>query len=135
MAQVIQGSSFEGSDLVVLARIVDSSNTAINQGAVSAAAREVWDVTDKPSVKIGATATLTVADVVYNALQTGGAWTQDEVGYNFRDVVPAASMPTTEKTAYPTKRRVAIEHKLTLSGGSIMKSVTEIDLIPSLFGK
>ena len=38
----------------------------------------------------------TLSDVVFNSLQTGGLWTVDEVGYNFRheiDVSTAEAFP------------------------------------------
>jgi hypothetical protein len=34
------------------------------------------------------------ANVIFNALQTGGMWKKDATGYNFKAVVPASYFPT-----------------------------------------
>ena len=93
MATVVTGNIDERSGCVLLARLTGDDGDAIVQADVSSAAYEVWDITDSPVVRITGATSLTVANVVYNTLQTDARWTKDSTGYNFAMVLPAASVP------------------------------------------
>ena len=107
---VIYGCVKEDSTFAVLARVhVDGAIWA--QADVSAIIWSAWDKTDSANPVING-ASLTVADVVFDALQTDGRWTLDATGYNFLHTV-AASVFTTPAT-------YRIEYKVTLAGGAVV---------------
>jgi hypothetical protein len=88
-AQDIYGTAFKNGSAVFLARIVDSAGVVVQQSGVSAISYSVFELDpcrpDVLAVVAGHDGvSLAVSDVVFNSLQTGGLWTVDEVGYNFR---------------------------------------------------
>ena len=105
----IYGIVKEDSTFQLLARVhVDGAIWA--QAQVSSIVWSAWDTTDETTPVVSGES-LVVADVVFDALQTDGRWTEDTGGYNFRHTV-AASVFTT-----PAVYR--IEHKITLVGGAV----------------
>lgn len=87
---LIQYANFEDSGATLMARVKLESGYML-QADISA-------ISIKCSEK-GAPATVTgdttpaVADVVYDALQSGWPWETDEAGYNFRYAAPASFFP------------------------------------------
>ena len=79
-----------------MARITDTSGSAITQASVSSIAYSVFDLTSGAPDTATSTGTPTVADALYDTLQTDTAWTAaggDSTGYNFRYVLPASAVP------------------------------------------
>lgn len=88
-ANDIYGTAFKNGSAVLMARIVDSAGVNVQQSGLSAIQYSIFELdlclADSLSVVTGHNdVTLTVANVIFNALQTGGLWTVDAVGYNFR---------------------------------------------------
>lgn len=77
---------------------------------------------DSSGVQIGTTQTLTVADVIFDTLQTTKTWKRLKGGGNFRYLAPASLFPTggvTEK----------IEVLATLQDGSLAPGLWEVDVL------
>jgi hypothetical protein len=96
LAKDIYGTAFKNGTAVLMARIVDSDGDNIQQTDVSAVKYSVYELDscrpDNLTVVDGhEDVTLTVADVVYDSLQTGGLWTVDSTGYNFRHEINVTS--------------------------------------------
>lgn len=89
VANDVQGKVFRHGSAVFMARIVDASGQVINQASVATIEYTIYELSsDDPSglspVTGHAGVTLTVSDVVFDALQDDEAWTLDTEGYNFR---------------------------------------------------
>lgn len=94
-AKDIYGTVFKNGSAILLARIVDATGQPIDQAAISSIEYTIYELDpcrpDDLTVVDGHDGVaLTVADVVYNQLQTDGLWTVDEDGYNFRHEVDVA---------------------------------------------
>jgi hypothetical protein len=88
-ANDIYGTAFKNGSAILMARIVDSAGAYIQQSGVSTIKYSIYELDpcrpDSLSAVAGHNAvSLTVSAVVFNSLQTGGLWTIDAVGYNFR---------------------------------------------------
>jgi hypothetical protein len=100
-ASDIHGTAFKNGSAVLMARIVDSAGDYVQQSALASIEYSVYELDpcrpDNLTVVAGHDGQLLdVADVIFNALQTGGLWTVDQVGYNFRheiDVGTAEAFP------------------------------------------
>ena len=95
-ARDIFGTAFKNGSAVLLARIVDSAGEAITQAGVDEIEYSVFELDpcrpDVLAVVAGHDGvTLDVGDVVFDTLQTGGLWTVDEVGYNFRHEIDVSA--------------------------------------------
>lgn len=97
-------SAWEDSGFSLMARVYGQTGAAITQAAISAITATFYNIDDEDApVAIGSPASLTVADVVFDTLQTDSRWTKDSTGYNFRYDVPASY------TATGCKARVEIK--------------------------
>jgi hypothetical protein len=88
-ANDIFGTAFKNGSAVLMARIVDSDGVVVQPSGIDAIEYSVFELDpcrpDVLTVVAGHEgAALDVGDVIFNSLQTGGLWTVDEVGYNFR---------------------------------------------------
>lgn len=100
-ASDIHGTAFKNGSAVLMARIVDSEGENVQQSGISSIQYSVFELDpcrpDNLSVVAGHDgASLTVGDVIFDSLQTGGLWTVDQVGYNFRheiDVSQSEAFP------------------------------------------
>ena len=91
---------WEGTSLKVMARLVGKTNavTDILQANIASITYRV--VVDGTTEVIASTA-LTVADVIFDTLQTSdAAWTKDSTGYNFMTIFPPTHFPTGATTIY-----------------------------------
>ena len=88
---------WEGSTPVLMARVVGSNNIAIKQADLNNVDYRV----DEAGTQIVDTTALTIADVIFDTLQTttsDAAWTRDNTGYNFRHQLAAADLPDGDTT-------------------------------------
>jgi len=88
-----------GSTRPFLARVADDDgSTPLTQADISAIEYTIQEVRggELEPVSGHAAVALTVADVIFDALQTDAVWTEDATGYNFR-----FSPDTAENQAFP----------------------------------
>ena len=88
-ASDIFGTAFKNGSAILMARIVDSAGAYIQQSGLSAIKYSTYELDPcRPNNVVVVTGhdavSLSVGGVVYDSLQTGGLWTIDGVGYNFR---------------------------------------------------
>lgn len=86
-AEVAKAYVWEDSGAALMARVVGNDAAAITKATITSITRTTYDLDSAtPTVAVETTA-LTVATVVFDALQTDARWTVDSTGYNFRDDV------------------------------------------------
>ncbi len=95
-AKIQRSTAFEDSGHSIMARITGNSATNIAQADITSIAYTIHDMTD--NVTTEASGTMTVATVVFDALQTDARWTEDSTGYNFRYDIPASELPNGDRT-------------------------------------
>jgi len=84
-----RGAGSESCLVVLLARIVDPAGVSIRPSAVKAIECSIYKRDQFDPVKLSAIdghcgVALDASDVIADTLQTGGSWTIDVGGYNFR---------------------------------------------------
>lgn len=84
-------AGWSAAGLVIMARVNGWLNSAIVQADITSIQCTVRDTVNDTVTYNQA---LTVADVIFNALQTGAIWSVDATGYNFLHTVPATAFPT-----------------------------------------
>ena len=102
-----------------MARIVGADATAITIATTSAITLAVFKNANTTATY---TASLTVADVVFDAYQTDGRWTKDSTGYNFRYSAIASVFDSGDAT-------FRLEFKFTPTSGSQYFVIYEIDTV------
>jgi len=95
-ANDIYGTAFKNGSAILMARIVDSAGANVQQAGVDSIEYSIFELDPCRPDNLVAVAghdavALTVADVIFNALQTGGLWTVDAVGYNFRHEIDVST--------------------------------------------
>lgn len=90
-ATIISADVYEDSGPILMARVVGTAGAAITQATCSTITYAVYDVATAASVTSGS---LTIANVVFDTLQTDAIWTKDSTGYNFKTQMTAAMVPT-----------------------------------------
>jgi hypothetical protein len=95
-AQDIFGTAFKRGSAVLMARIVDSAGANVQQSGIASIEYSIFELDPCRPDNLAAVAghdgvELDVEDVIFNALQTGGLWTVDEVGYNFRHEIDVSA--------------------------------------------
>ena len=105
----VTGITKEDSAFTVLLRVEHDGAAAV-QADVDAIEYQIFE-TDSTSAHTQATS-LTVSDVIYDTLQTGGGWNTDTTGWNFKHNVAA--------TTFPTPGAYEMEYKVTFSGSSVV---------------
>ena len=105
--ETVTGCVAEDSTFAVMLRLqVDGSNAT--QSVLSSITWKAWD--ERNTAAVYASGTLTVADVVYDTLQTDGRWSADSAGYNFRHDITQAT--------FTDPGRYLIEYTVTMTGGN-----------------
>jgi hypothetical protein len=89
LAKDILGTVFKNGSAILMARVVDAAGADVQQSGIAAVEYSIYELDscrpDNFVPVVGHDAvSLDVEDVIFNSLQTGGLWTADEVGYNFR---------------------------------------------------
>ena len=102
-----------------MARIQGGDASNITQATTSAITVAVFKNANTSATY---TASLTVADVVFDALQTDSRWDYDSTGYNFRTELPALVFDTGDAT-------YTVEYKFTPTSGSQYFVIYEIDTV------
>ena len=123
-AKDVHGTAFKNGSAVLMARIVDASGAHVQQAGIAAIEYSILELDpcrpDDLTVVAGHDgASLTVANVIFNALQTGGLWTVDEVGYNFRHEIDVSSSEAFPKAG--TQYQVRYELTPTTGQKSIVR--------------
>lgn len=96
---------WEGATPILLARVVGMAGANITQASLNSLAyMVVKDVAGVITTVIAETS-LTIADIIFDTLQTDAIWTKDSTGYNFKHQLAATDIPDPS-----TKYRV--QHKL-----------------------
>jgi hypothetical protein len=100
-AKDIFGTAFKNGTALLMARIVDSAGAIVQQVGIAAIEYSIYELDPCLPDQLTPVAghndvALDVAEVIFNALQTGGLWTVDDVGYNFRHEIDV-----TETEAFP----------------------------------
>lgn len=82
----------EGTHVTLLGRARTEDNTLLQQADVSHIDLRVFESpANAPAAEVYST-TLTIADVVFDAMQTDARWRGDSVGYNFKYVPDAPQL-------------------------------------------
>jgi hypothetical protein len=117
-AHDIYGTAFKNGSATLLARIVGPDGENVLQGDINSITCTVYLLDDqnpdsRTEVAEHANVTLSVADVVFDALQLDLSWTVDAIGYNFRHVLDVS-----EHQAFAVSgRRYLVEYQLTPAVG------------------
>lgn len=98
---LIQGQAtvWEGQDVFTIARIVMADGTQLVKADISGTGnaeitRKVFDLSSAEPQTAILDGTLDEDDVIYDTYQTDAYWDLDATGYNFRDKLPGANLPT-----------------------------------------
>jgi len=114
-AQAIQGFVWEDGAAVALARVYGADGALITQATVSSITYATFDMSNGAAA--GPTGTPVVASTIFDTIQGANLsdvrWTADNIGFNFRYVLPAATFPVGQ-------HRYRIEFKLTMASGDIL---------------
>ena len=119
--RVIEGILFEDGGGTNLARVTNISGTNITQASLSSIYYSVFDMTT--SQVVVAITQLTIANVVFDTLQTASIWTIDSTGYNFRHDFPASAIPEGD-------HEYRFEYKFTPGSGEIFWQPFKIITLP-----
>lgn len=100
-ANDIRGTAFKNGSAVLMARIIDAAGDHVQQAGITAIVYSIYELDPcRPDALTPVAGhegvALAVEDVIYNTLQTGGLWTVDATGYNFRheiDVSQSEAFP------------------------------------------
>ncbi len=120
-AMDIYGTAFKNSSVTLLARIVGATGANIVQGVLNSIRYSVYllddqDANSRTAVAEHCDVPLTVADVIFDTLQTDQLWTVDTTGYNFRHVLDVS----THQALTIAGRRYLIEYQLAPAAGQMI---------------
>ena len=111
---------YEDTGITCMSRILGDDASAITQATTSAITLAVFKNTKTGTPTY--TASLTVADVVFDSYQTNARWDKDSTGYNFLSAVIASVFDDGDAT-------YRLEFKFTPTSGSQYFVIFEIDTV------
>ena len=118
--EILADAMWEGVSPTVMARWQGSTGGNLLQANVASIAYQVRDLNLSSTAGAVASSTgLTVASVIFDALQTDNRWTKDATGYNFRHTLGSSVFATGGHT-------YRAEYKLTETGGEVSKVVYQM---------
>ncbi len=126
-ASDILGTAYKNGSAILMARIVDSAGAYIQQSGVSQIEYSIFELDPCRPDNVVAVAghdsvALSVSSVIYDSLQTGGLWTVDATGYNFRHQINVS-----QNEAFPKAgTQYQVRYELTPSAGQ--KSIIRFQL-------
>lgn len=117
----IHGTAFKNGSVTLLARVVGADGQPIVQTDIASAKYSLYLLDDQDPDGRTAVAghtgvSLTVAEVIFNSLQTDALWTVDEAGYNFRHVLDVSANQAFSLAG----RRFLVEFELTPGSGQVI---------------
>ena len=115
-SDVVKASIWEDGGVTNLARVKGQTGANITQASISSIRREIFDRTVPATV---GTTTLTIATAVFDTLQTGGPWSKDTTGYNFKDAIGSTNFANGD-------RRYRVQYKFTPASGAAFWVVYEL---------
>jgi hypothetical protein len=129
-ANDIYGAAFRNGAVTLLARIVGQNGANVLQADLSAIQYTVYllddqDPDSRTAVANHTNVTLSVAEVIFDTLQTDDLWTVDTIGYNFRHVLDVSAHPAFAIAG----RRYLVEHQLTPTVGQAILVRFRINVI------
>ncbi|HEY4232619.1 MAG TPA: hypothetical protein VGM76_04280 [Lacipirellulaceae bacterium] len=97
----MNGAAIASQSAILMARIVDAAGRSVERSDIASVRYLILEIdAAQPDVAVVVTGhdrvRLDVDAVIYDALEFGGLWSIDELGYNFRHeivVVPTATFP------------------------------------------
>ena len=96
-ANITTHNVLEDGGFVVMTRIRGNDGNLITQANVSAIIGHVYDLrVETPGSVDLWNQVLAVADTIFDTLQTTSddpRWTRDDIGFNFRSIVPSTTVP------------------------------------------
>lgn len=117
--EVIYGEGWEGMPATILGRFSNNDADYITQASLSSIICVVYDEDGTVADTSIGSPSVTIADSVFDTLQTGSAWTKDTTGYNFKHTVPSTCFPDGGRT-------YTIEYVFTESDGTTFARKAEL---------
>jgi hypothetical protein len=129
-ANEIHGTAFKNGSATLLARIVGHSGANVLQADLNTIKYTVYLLDDQNSdnrtaVDGHANVALTIAEVIFNTLQTDAVWTVDATGYNFRHELNVSA----HQAFAVAGRRYLVEYQLTPAVGQVILVRFRINVI------
>ena len=126
----IHATALKNGSLTMLARVVGGDAQAIVQADIASAKYSVYlldddDADSRTAVSAHTAVALTVADIIFNSLQTDDLWTVDDVGYNFLHVLDVSA----NQAFTIAGRRYLVEFSLTPNDGQIILLCYRVNVI------
>jgi len=117
----IHGTAHKNGSVTLLARVVGSDAQNIVRADVSSAKYTVYllddqDADGRTAITGHTDVSLTVAELIFNDLQTDAPWAADDTGYNFRHVLDVSGNQAFQVAG----RRYLIEFQLTPTSGQVI---------------
>lgn len=119
---IIKATVWEDGGATNMARLkADGAN--VTQSVISSISYSVFDLDGSSPGTAVDSGSLTVANVIFDTLQTDGRWTADDTGYNFRHTIGASTLAE-------GNRRYLVEYIFTPSSAEVFPAVFELHTKP-----